>query len=172
VRLFVALRPTEEFKEALSALQGQLRRAGVEGKYLDKASLHLTLAFIGEWPENVTACLPPVMAPFSIMLSHIGVFQRAKVLWAGVEDSEGLNRLARAVRQRLRDNGIPFDPQAFNPHITLIRKPVLPDEAVLSSIKPPPVSMQVGEVCLYLSERRESGMAYTVIGRKGRQEEA
>jgi len=166
MRLFVALQPSPAFREALAGLQERLRAAGVEGRYLAPANLHLTLAFIGEWPGDVTACLPAVEAPFPITLSRIGVFPRAKVLWAGVQPSAALDGLAARVRQRLRAAGIPFDPQEFNPHITLIRKPLLPDEALLSDIRPQPAVMTVDEVCLYRSERRESGMAYTVIGRK------
>ena len=172
MRIFVALQPSAAFRTALSELQERLRAAGVEGRYLDPPNLHLTLAFIGEWAEDATACLPSVADPFPITLSHIGLFRRAKVLWAGVEPSEALNALAARVRWRLRDAGIPFDPQDFNPHITLIRKPVLPDEGLLQKIKPPPISMTVGAVCLYRSERRENGMAYTVIGKTGDREEA
>ena len=166
MRLFAALEPSPDFREELSELQRRLRAAGIEGRYLDPAHLHLTLAFIGEWPENVTEYLPAVEAPFSIVLSHIGVFQRAKVLWAGIEPSEALNGLAALVRKNLRDGGIPYDPQDFNPHITLIRKPVLPDEGLLQEIKPTPAAMTIQEICLYQSERRENGMAYTVIGRR------
>ena len=165
MRLFVGLQPSQAVREALTSLQERLRAAGVEGRYLDPANLHLTLAFIGEWPEDVTACLPPVGEPFALTLSHIGVFQRAKVLWAGVEPCPALDALAARVRQNLQAAGIPFDPQPFNPHITLIRKPVLPDAALLGTIRPQPAAMTVGETCLYRSERTENGMAYTVIGK-------
>lgn len=166
MRIFVGLQPAPDFREALGAVQQRLREAGVTGRYLDPVHLHLTLAFIGEWPEDVSALLPPVETPFSLVLSHIGVFPRAKVLWAGVEPSAALDALAARVRENLSAAGVPFDPQAFNPHITLVRKPVLPDETLLTRIRPDPAVMTVREVCLYQSERRESGMAYTVIGRR------
>ena len=172
MRLFAALQPSDILLEALSDLQNRLRMAGVAGRYLDPAGLHLTLAFIGEWPDDVTAVLPSVEEPFPVTLSGIGVFRQAKVLWAGVEPSAPLNGLAALVRQKLRSAGIPYDPQDFNPHITLIRKPVLPDEGLLSEIRPLPAVMTVRRVCLYRSERREEGMAYTVIGRTNGQGEA
>lgn len=165
MRLFVALQPAPAFREALAQLQRSLRAAGVEGRYLEAANLHLTLAFIGEWPDDVTSLLPAVETPFAITLTHIGLFPRAKVLWAGVAPCDALSALAARVRQGLRAAAIPFDPQDFNPHITLIRKPVLPGED-LPEISIPPVSMAVGEVCLYRSERGENGMQYTVIGRR------
>ena len=95
----------------------------------------------------------------------MGIFERAKVLWAGIEPSEALDRLAAQVRESLSAAGITYDPQDFKAHITLIRKPVLPDEDTLIHIKAPPASMVVREACLYKSEHLENGMQYTVIGR-------
>ena len=73
MRLFVGLRPSEELRTALSVLQSRLRSAGVEAKYLDPSNLHMTLAFIGEWPENVSGLLPKIKQPFPVTLSHVGI---------------------------------------------------------------------------------------------------
>ena len=167
MRLFVALEPSPEFRQALAVLQGRLQDAGVTGRYLDPSNLHLTLAFIGMWPEDISSCLPSVQQSFSITLSHLGVFPEAKVLWAGAAPSEALNALAENVRRRLSEAGIPFDRKEFNPHITLVRKPVIPEGVHLSGIEVPPASMTVWDVCLYRSDHTERGMAYTVIGRGG-----
>ena len=164
MRLFAGIQPSDEFRMALAALQDQLRAAGITGRYLEPSNLHMTLAFIGEWPEDVTKVLPPVERPFVIKLAPPGIFREAKVLWAGVEKSEELNCLAKKVRDSLAGNGIPFDPKGFNPHITLVRKPVIPDGVDLSGIEIPKASMVVDEICLYRSERGENGMEYTVIG--------
>ena len=164
MRLFVGLRPAETFRAALKGAQDRLRAAGVEGRYLDPANLHLTLAFIGEWPEDVTPVLPAVTEPFEIELAGPGIFPEAKVLWAGVKPSTALDRLAGEARDRLAANRIPFDPKPFNPHITLVRKPLLPAGLVLPETVFPAAAMTVKEVCLYRSERGENGMKYTVIG--------
>ena len=167
MRLFVGLRPSDEFRSALSLLQDRLRAAGVTGQYLDSSNLHMTLAFIGEWPEEadeVTEVLPEVEEPFVVTLSHIGFFPEAKVLWAGVEKSYELERLAGRVRHVLSDSGIPFDPKRFNPHITLARKPSVPAGVIVSEIEIPRAVMTVEEVCLYRSDRGKNGMVYTVIG--------
>lgn len=166
MRLFAGLEPTPDFRAALSELQTLLRRAGVEGRYLSPANLHMTLAFIGEWPVDVTETLPRIIEPFSIKLSHLGVFTGAKVLWAGISLSPELNDLAGKVRKRLDESDIPYDRQSFNPHITLIRKPILPSEEILTDIKVVPASMLVREVCVYQSVHEADGMKYTVIGRR------
>lgn len=164
MRLFVGLKPPEGFRSALSVLQDRLRASGVTGRYLDPSNLHLTLAFIGEWPEDVTEALPAVGEPFSLTLSHIGFFPEAKVMWAGVEKSAALEHLAARVRHSLAEAGIPFDPKRFNPHITLVRKPSVPAGVIVSAIEVPPAEMEVEEVCLYRSDRGKNGMVYTVIG--------
>ena len=122
MRLFAAIQPSHGFRAALEDLQQRLREAGVTGKYREPDGLHLTLAFIGEWPEDITELLPVVQKPFSVTLSHLGIFPEANVLWAGVEPCEELDLLTKQVRHCLADAGIPFDRKSFSPHITLIRK--------------------------------------------------
>ena len=167
MRLFVGVEPTPDFRAALAEVQTRLFAAGAEGRYLPPSNLHMTLAFIGEWPEDVMEILPAIPKPFSITLSGLGVFTGAKVLWAGVRPSPELNGLAAEVRKRLDAAEIPYDRQSFNPHITLIRKPVLPGGEILTSVQAPPVSMTVKEVCLYRSVHEVDGMKYIVIGRSG-----
>ena len=167
MRLFAAIQPSPSFRDALAELQGRLRAAGVAGRYREPESLHLTLAFIGEWPDDVTEILPAVRRPFPLTLSHPGVFSRANVLWAGVEPSEELDELAEKVRNSLAGKGIPFDGKPFCPHITLARKPAVPEGVLLPEIAVPRAAMTVRDVCLYRSDRGANGMEYTVIGRSG-----
>ena len=167
MRLFIALEPDSPFREALCRVQDRLRAAGVCARYYDAENLHLTLAFIGQWPQDVTALLPRVEEPFPVVLSQPGVFPKANVIWAGVEPSDALDRLAERVRRALDEARIPYDRQPFRPHITLGRKPIVPEGVELSRIAVPPAVMTVREACLYRSDRGENGMIYTVIGRGG-----
>ena len=164
MRLFTAIQLSPGFRAALEDLQQRLREAGVTGRYREPDGLHLTLAFIGEWPEDITELLPAVRKPFSVTLSHLGIFPEANVLWAGVEPCEELDLLAKQVRHCLADAGIPFDRKSFSPHITLARKPFVPEKVILSEVPVPRVSMIVDDVCLYRSDRGKDGMVYTVIG--------
>ena len=165
MRLFIALEPSRAFRDALAELQARLRASGVEGRYLDADGLHMTLAFIGEWQADAMPPLPAVRESFPLALSSLGEFRRAKVLWAGVRPSRELEALASTVRTRLEKANVPYDHQGFTPHITLVRKPLLPREDMLSGIEIPPAVMTVREVCLYRSEHTAGGMRYTVIGR-------
>ncbi len=167
MRLFIALEPDEGFRQALAGLQEALLAAGVTGRALESAFLHMTLAFIGEWedPRAAEAALPRAGTPFPLTLDRLGLFPGAKVLWAGVEESAALSALAERVRTSLSGAGIPYDKKPFVPHITLLRKPVLPEGMLLSGVRVPRVSMTVRDVCLYRSERGARGMEYTPLAR-------
>ena len=165
MRIFAALQPSPDFAAALSRLQQRLMAAGVSGRYLDPAFLHLTLAFVGEWPEDISALLPRVDSPFSLRLTHIGLFPEARVLWVGTAPCPALNDLAERVRSALGEAAVPFDPKPFVPHITLMRKPCLPEGFSISGFPVEAVELTVDRVCLYRSARGETGMEYTVIGR-------
>jgi len=170
MRIFVGLQPSDSFRNALSALQNQLREAGITGRFLEPDHLHMTLAFVGEWPDKITHLLPKVKKPFSLQLAHLGIFREAKVIWAGVEPSAELNLLAQRVRNNLSASSVPFDPKPFVPHITLARKPSIPEGLNLSEISIPSSLMTVNDVCLYRSDRGENGMKYTIIGRASEKE--
>ena len=170
MRLFVGLSPSDEFRTVLSVVQDHLCAAGVTARYYDRANFHMTLAFIGEWPDNVAGILPPVEQPFDLTLSHVGIFPKARVVVAGVKPTEALSQLAQRVRINLAENGVPFDPKPFVPHITLARKPIVPDGLDLSKIEVPSAVMTVTGVFLYRSDREESGMVYSVVGTPDRKD--
>lgn len=161
MRLFVAVRLSDGVKDALSAAQDELYSRGVRGRFTSAENLHLTLAFIGEYPEPeaVLEALSAVsFAPFELALEGMGCF--GDLWWAGLADSAPLLSLAGKVRRALADNGVPFDRKRFSPHITLIRN---------AAGKPPgtavrPASMTVGAVSLMRSDRGKKDMIYTELG--------
>ena len=51
MRLFVAIQLNEKVKHSLLSIQEKLRRLGVRGNYTPPENLHLTLAFIGDYPK-------------------------------------------------------------------------------------------------------------------------
>ena len=164
MRLFVGISPTDEIRQALAKAQRYLSRHGITGTALTPENLHMTLAFIGEYPdpEEVLDAMEDVaFTPFRIVYDHLGTF-RESIVWGGVEASEPLEKLARSLRHALGQAGIPFDNGAFTPHFTLFR------HADFSKGIPPveidPVSMTVREITLYRSGRGKSGMMYTPIG--------
>ncbi|MDO4973784.1 MAG: RNA 2',3'-cyclic phosphodiesterase [Eubacteriales bacterium] len=161
MRLFVAVRLSPELRKALIQVQNAMRDHGVRGNFTPEENLHLTLAFIGDYPDEqaVLDALSTVrFTPFTLSLDGVGCF--GDLWWAGVQESAPLAALARRVRRALAENGIPFDRKRFSPHITLIRK-ASRDAAGMAAA---PVSMSVDAFSLMRSDRGRRGMIYTELG--------
>lgn len=150
-------------KDALIDMQNQMYDHGVRGSYTPMENLHLTLAFIGEYPEpeEVIDALEAVQfTPFELSLNGIGSF--GDIWWAGLDDNPALQAVVRRIRRALSDAKIPFDRKAFRPHITLIRKARaehgIPESGLADA------KMTVSTVSLMRSDRGKNGMIYTEIG--------
>ncbi|MBQ9468043.1 MAG: RNA 2',3'-cyclic phosphodiesterase [Clostridia bacterium] len=163
MRLFIAVKPDGAIVKNMTALQNSWRRERIGGNYTKPENIHLTLAFIGEYPnaDGVTDCLEKLrFSPFVVETGAVGTF--GDLWWAGLKECPPLNALAARVRKLLSDGGIPFDRKRFSPHITLIRQPTVP-------LPPPialaPASMTVDSVSLMRSDRGKHGMIYTEIAR-------
>ena len=60
MRLFIAIRLSDEMRKALVQCMHDLKKQGVEGNYVPAQNLHMTLAFIGEYkdPDKVMEKVP------------------------------------------------------------------------------------------------------------------
>ena len=160
MRLFIAINLNDDFKNALTSMQDDLRSQHVGGNYSPIENLHITLAFIGEYPDpdDVMDALADIdFEPFDITMDGFGNF--GDLFWAGLAKSEALSSLVKKIRHALADAGIPYDRKKFTPHITLVRK---------SSGKPgkiaiPNTDMMVKRVSLMRSENEKGKMVYTEI---------
>ena len=161
MRLFIAVRLSDAMKDSLIHTQNTLHDRGVRGNYTSEENLHLTLAFIGEYPdaETVLDALAAVsFRPFALSLEGMGRF--GDLWWAGMKDSAALTAVVRRIRRALAENNIPFDKKRFSPHITLIRKA----SGEMPGTAPESVSMTVNTISLMRSDRGRHGMIYTELG--------
>ena len=166
MRLFIAIRLSDEIRSGLAEIQSFLRNRGVTGNFTKLENLHLTLAFIGEYadPENVLEAMRGVpFAPFSIRLDGFGSF--GDLYWCGIGENNALSAYVKRLRRALAESGIPFDRKKFSPHITLIRKASFDRNRGFPGVTVPDVSMKADRVSLMRSDRAKSGMIYTEIGR-------
>ncbi len=162
MRLFLAVQLSKPMKNALINAQNEMYDHGVRGNYTPEENLHLTLAFIGEYPEAeavLEALSSLSFVPFGLQLEGLGCF--GELWWAGMRESPPLLALARRIRHALAENGIPFDRKRFSPHITLLRRA----RGSLPGIGVAPASMTVEAVSLLRSDRGRNGMIYTELGR-------
>lgn len=162
MRLFIAIQFSDDVRHALTDVQNRLRNNGVSGNYTKKENLHLTLAFIGDYPNpdfvlDVMDTVP--FEPFPLTVSGFGTFHG--ILWAGISENEALKKYVKRLRRVLAENNIPFDRKNFSPHITLVRKPVwhhsLPD------ITMPEKQMLVERISLMRSDRGKNSMIYSEL---------
>ena len=158
MRLFIAIRLSDEMKKALVTCMHDLKKQGVEGNYVPAQNLHMTLAFLGEYddPAKVKEVIRKVPLPeFRLALSEKGNF--GNILWAGVKGNQKLKTYVKDLRAALAAEGIPFDKEKFVPHITLIRK--------VSAKNPyqvhfPKADMTVRKASLMRSEQKNGKMVY------------
>ena len=164
MRLFIAISLNDEIRNTLVKTQEYLSCHGIKGSISPQENLHMTLTFIGEHsdPDQVLEVMENVDFPaFSITLNDIGIFNN-NVLWAGVHESEPLQKLVKNLRYELAKADIPFDRKAFMPHITLFRN--VDDSKGVPETQVPDVSMSVNSISLFRSDRGKNGMIYTEIG--------
>ena len=165
MRLFIAIQLNREIKASLSELQEILLRRGVRGNFTSLENMHLTLAFIGEYPDpdNILDAMSSVsFSPFPLELNGFGSF--GDLWWVGLSRSEALEALVRRLRHTLADIGIPFDRKRFSPHITLIRRADYRGKNKFPSIPVPSSGMTVERISLMRSDRGKNGMIYTELG--------
>jgi 2'-5' RNA ligase len=110
LRLFAAVAVPEDLGEALAR-----RQKGVQGaRWRPPESLHITLRFFGDVPENVADDIDSALSvvsgePLTLELSGVGTFGEGAdvhVLWAGVAENPALRRLAKAVETAARRAGL------------------------------------------------------------------
>ena len=164
MRLFVAVLLDETIKQGLLDTQEELRRQGVRGNYTSPENMHLTLAFIGEYPDPdpIIDVLTEIdFRKFTLKPDRMGTF--GDLWWIGLKENRGMQNLVNELRHRLADAGIPFDKKKFRAHITLIRRAECPKDFHPHSVKVPDVSMQADCISLMQSTRGKKGMIYTEL---------
>ena len=166
MRLFIAIELEPNIKNALLEIQGNMKKAGVTGNYTSIDNTHITLAFIGDYPDPdyVLQAMENVsFKPFNISLKGLGNF--GDLWWAGLDNSEELKAVVRALRHYLSDAEIPYDRKKFSPHITIIRRAHGRLEDVPAEELEPyfGTSMTVDHISLMRSDRGKNRMIYSEL---------
>jgi 2'-5' RNA ligase len=141
MRLFVALDLEEAIRQRIARFLQGIQNFAPETRWVKAESLHVTLKFIGEKPEEEISRIEQSLgtvhaAPISLAFRGYGFFPTARaprVFWLGIEsgaemsaDSDieldtGLPNLAAEVDTTLAALGIPREEHVFTPHLTLAR---------------------------------------------------
>lgn len=129
MRLFTGIDLSEEIRERLERLLMHLRPIA-HLKWSPVYNLHLTLKFIGEWPEQklpeLEAALRsvPPRSPFRADVKGVGWYpnpHHPRVFWVGVQGGEPLLSLVHDLEAALATLGIAKEDRDFSAHLTLAR---------------------------------------------------
>jgi 2'-5' RNA ligase len=164
MRLFFALWPPREAAAALHdwALRA---RAATGGRATRAASIHLTLAFLGEVEERRVAELRDLAAngePHALPIERARHWARNRIVWAGPNEMPApLKALAGTLATQLQERNFPVEQRPFAAHVTLVRN------AERSGALPalPQVDWPVREFVLVRSRLSAVGPDYEVLER-------
>jgi RNA 2',3'-cyclic 3'-phosphodiesterase len=179
VRLFIAIEIPDTLKEALAALQLELKQARASLSWIRPENIHLTIKFLGEVGEDrlddvvrVTAAAASNSPPAELGLSEIGVFdeRRPRVVWAGLKgDLTVVERLRSDLDERLGEAGFARESRPLRPHLTIgrFKAPRGAREliALASGYALPDVSFLASEIVVVQSKLHPQGARYTVLSK-------
>lgn len=183
MRCFVAVDVSAAVRDAVARAQAGVRAAApaADVRWVEPASLHLTLQFLGAVDEglvpSVSAALDGAVhdvLPIGLAAGGLGVFPgpaRPRVVWAGLTAGLGeLGRLAVAVEQALEPLGFPREARPFRGHVTIGRVRSPRGGRALAAALETAGAMAFGtwtasEVVLYQSQLRPSGAVHTAVSR-------
>lgn len=166
MRTFIALELPADFADEVAAVARRLS-ASLEGRFLDRSSYHLTLAFLGDLSDAEVARAMDALdaacagaTPVPLAPDGLGKFGRPTdaTLWLGLTPAPALLALAKRVREELAARDLPFDPKPFRPHITLGRRVRIPTKPLPSFAFPLPTRAHA--VTLFKSILSRDGATY------------
>jgi 2'-5' RNA ligase len=125
-RLFFALWPDDSQREALRNQIGPLIRQ-VEGRPVPRGNWHVTLAFIGSFPEPrirelLAASRELRVEPFRLRFDRLAYWQRPRIAsLQAVAVPAALERLVADLGDVMRRFDVEPEAATYRPHVTLVR---------------------------------------------------
>lgn len=132
MRFFIALEIDDKNKAEFIKIQEKIKRIVPEARITDDEKLHLTIAFLGEQPDDLRVKLTHAITesvkdipPFNVSPGYIDGFPTLhdpRVIWIGVNgDVDKLLVLRERIRDKLQDLDIYADERRYIPHISLAK---------------------------------------------------
>jgi 2'-5' RNA ligase len=185
VRLFVAVdvggNASYATMELVARLRARVERQapGARVSWAAAGRLHMTLSFIGEADDERLGAIIHVLrpsyerGPIELGVSGVGVFPdrgAPRVVWAGIDvGRDEIIALQRLVAARLASVGVPPEPRAYHPHITLarIREPAgLRSTPLLDGLATARIgTFEARAVTLFESRPSPKGPSYVAVHR-------
>ena len=129
MRLFLALDIPDAIRDRITLFLDGVRPFAPDARWMPPDSLHVTLKFIGEYPDDALDQLKQSLStitapPPQIHFRGYGFFptpRSARVFWIGMESGPELPALAATIDATAATLGIPKEDRPYSPHLTLAR---------------------------------------------------
>ena len=128
MRVFIAVDLPDEIRGRLGEVERDLKEVSNSARWVAPESVHITLKFLGEIPEDRIASIDATLAAvrwpsFPVIVRSVGFFpdsRSARVFWVGLQ-SPALEGLAGEIDGRMQQLGFEKEKRPFRPHLTLAR---------------------------------------------------
>ena len=175
MRCFVAIELPEDVRKEIHRISDKLKTSKlVNGSFVNKKNLHLTLKFIGELSEEQIELVKKnlseiILAKFNCSTGKTGTFPSedyVKVVWLELI-ADGIMHLKGLVDNKLNATGIKTDDKEFSSHITFARIRGVKDKPKLLEFLPglgiKKMNFPIEKFLLIKSELTREGPIYRTI---------
>lgn len=175
MRAFIALEIPEEIKKEIGEIQNQLKKLGLQARWVNPKITHLTLAFLGSITPDKIVSINKILKEGAGEINSIHLYllklacfpnsTKARVIFIDLGgELEKLNTLATKIRNLLKGKGIWFDKKLSITHITLARIKKIKDlRGLVEKIKIPKKQFIGQEVYLIKSTLTPNGPVYQTL---------
>lgn len=141
MRAFIAIEINDVVRNNLVKAQERIGNKSAKIKFVERENFHVTLKFLGEIDEALAEEVKRALDEISkkhrkhrVRVKGIGVFPNpnyVRVIWAGIENDEGIKAIARDVEREMRRLGFKKE-KDFVAHITIGRVKFVRDKLELA----------------------------------------
>lgn len=179
IRTFLAIELPKPILKKIEEVQGDLRSAHADVRWVNPEKIHLTLKFFGNIEESridliLKSIEEPIRntLPFSLKVRGVGAFPNLKnprVVWMGLVDGKGVvGAFQKQIESQLGKIGFQSEDRPFHPHLTLGRmKSSRGKEELVERMEEHKEEefgdLQAERVILFKSDLRPTGPIYTPL---------
>ncbi len=179
IRSFLAIELPRTILRKIEEVQGDLRSANADVRWVSPEKIHLTLKFFGNIEESrvdpiFKSIEEPIRNrhPFSLKVQGVGAFphlENPRVIWMGLVDGKDvLKSFQKEIEVQLIKIGFQPEERPFSPHLTLGRMRSSRGKEELARRMEERVEedfgdFQVERVVLFKSDLRPLGPIYTPL---------